>query len=87
MNILILGEIGVGKSIWINGLVNYLNYENLEDTEESDLITLVPTIFPITDRIYNTIDVTTGSDDMEGPSCYTQLKARRTVCSHPSCVE
>ena len=30
VNILILGETGVGKSTWINGIVNYLKHSSLQ---------------------------------------------------------
>ena len=30
INVLILGETGVGKSTWINGLANYIEFDNLE---------------------------------------------------------
>ncbi|KAK3487538.1 uncharacterized protein B0T23DRAFT_363533 [Neurospora hispaniola] len=36
LNILILGETGVGKSTWINAFVNYLSYDTLEDALQAD---------------------------------------------------
>ena len=36
LNILILGEAGVGKSTWINAFVNYLTYESLDEAIEAD---------------------------------------------------
>ncbi|KAK3399956.1 hypothetical protein B0T20DRAFT_373090 [Sordaria brevicollis] len=36
MNILILGESGVGKSTWVNAFVNYLSYDTLEDALQAD---------------------------------------------------
>ncbi|CAD6199115.1 unnamed protein product [Caenorhabditis auriculariae] len=40
-NILILGETGIGKSTFINGLVNYLHYDTLEDAENDQLHVLI----------------------------------------------
>uniref|UniRef100_A0A914P788 G domain-containing protein n=1 Tax=Panagrolaimus davidi TaxID=227884 RepID=A0A914P788_9BILA len=31
LNILVLGETGVGKSTWINGIANYMSFDTLED--------------------------------------------------------
>lgn len=36
LNILVLGETGVGKSTWINAFVNYLSYDTLEDALQAD---------------------------------------------------
>ncbi|XP_028408705.1 uncharacterized protein LOC114531265 [Dendronephthya gigantea] len=49
MNILILGETGVGKSTWINGIVNYLSFTDLNEAREADnLLVLIPSQFLFT---------------------------------------
>ena len=65
LNILILGETGVGKSTWINGFQNYLHYESLEEAEANVLFSLIPSQFTVCDESYNTITVSTGEDKNE----------------------
>lgn len=36
LNVLILGETGVGKSTWINSFINYLTYESLDDALQAE---------------------------------------------------
>ncbi|XP_054753483.2 uncharacterized protein LOC129259205 [Lytechinus pictus] len=49
MNILILGETGVGKSTWINGFQNYLTFANLTEAMQSkEFDVLIPSSFILT---------------------------------------
>jgi hypothetical protein len=65
LNILILGETGVGKSTWINGFYNYLTYSSLKEAEENDLCSIIPTKFIVCDENFEEISVSTGEDTNE----------------------
>lgn len=49
LNILLLGETGVGKTTFINSFVNYLTYRTLEEAMIGDMIVIIPAAFSITD--------------------------------------
>ena len=45
INVLLLGESGVGKSTFINAFVNYLVFDTLQQAEQSEPIVLIPVSF------------------------------------------
>ncbi|CAF2886293.1 unnamed protein product [Rotaria sp. Silwood2] len=47
MNVLLLGESGVGKSTFINAFVNYLKFNNLQEAEKNTIV-LIPVSFMMT---------------------------------------
>ena len=50
-NILILGETGVGKSTWINGLINYLYFADMEEAiNAEEFQVLIPSSFTFTQK-------------------------------------
>lgn len=50
INILLLGESGVGKSTFINSFANYMKHENFEDVQQNNLRVLIPARFHIFDK-------------------------------------
>ncbi|CAF5027513.1 unnamed protein product [Rotaria sp. Silwood1] len=48
LNVLLMGETGVGKSTFINAFVNYLSFDTLEQAEQNKPIVLIPVSFLLT---------------------------------------
>ncbi|CAF4333694.1 unnamed protein product, partial [Rotaria sp. Silwood2] len=48
INVLLLGETGVGKSTFINAFVNYLKFDYLQQAERDEPVVLIPVSFLIT---------------------------------------
>ncbi|CAF1430308.1 unnamed protein product [Rotaria sordida] len=48
INVLLMGETGVGKSTFINAFVNYLMFDSLQQAEQNEPIVLIPVSFLIT---------------------------------------
>ena len=63
INILLLSETGVGKSIWINGFANYLTYQSLQEAESNEIICLIPSSFNHVDDNYQEVKVSVGDGD------------------------
>ncbi|KAB0792272.1 hypothetical protein PPYR_14231 [Photinus pyralis] len=65
INVLLLGETGVGKSTFINAFFNYLTYPTLKQARKGNLVTLIPAKFTIADENYEERIIQVGEDNNE----------------------
>jgi predicted GTPase len=79
VNILLLGETGVGKSTFINGLINYLTYATFDEAMSGDLKVAIPCQFAVSDDDYEVKLIKMGNSSNEceivGQSATQQAKA------------
>jgi GTPase SAR1 family protein len=64
INILLIGETGVGKTTFINAFVNYIIYDTLDAALRGQMQVLIPSVFSVADsETHNSTTITVGTRD------------------------
>ena len=71
INILLLGQTGMGKTTFINAFANYIVYDTLQEAVDDQMQVVIPSSFNFTDpETFDEIPITIGKEDE-----YEQFKA------------
>ncbi|KAL1497317.1 hypothetical protein ABEB36_008299 [Hypothenemus hampei] len=79
INILLLGETGVGKSTFINSVFNYLQFQDFEKAKKEKLNVLIPASFMVADKNYDMKFVQIGPNEDKNEDLTTGASATQFV--------